>query len=331
MRYIYCIRFLPDWQEGGGEKSPFPFSRKCDMMMLTAEKGGMRVRRFLAGFLAGILYLAALCVSAGAEVYINGTVPDDWHERELLRLTQFKIGANDGMLLEAGGQTMLIDGGTSGFHDEIMGGLTARGITRVDYLFNTHPHDDHIDSQYMMIQKDGLTADVFLSAFPRDFNEERQRKMAALLEEKNIPFRQVSDGETMEMGMAKLTFIQAPQGDLNARSCMLHIRYGEKSTMLLTADVSGASQHYFVAQTDAALLDVDILKMPHHGLIHMVPDFVEKTSPAFVFITNRSSVIPRTNSQLAFRKIPHLHTALGTLVIETDGTDWYVFQEKGVF
>lgn len=289
------------------------------------------IRRFVVECLAVLCMLVAFGVSARADVHINEEVPADWHERNILRLTQFKIGANDGMLLEVGGKTMLIDGGTKGFHDEIMGALTARGITRLDCIFNTHPHDDHIDSQYRMIKNDGLTTDLFLSAFPQDYRDANQRKMVLLLEEKGIAFQRVADGDTMTFGGAEITFIQAPVGDLNARSCMMNVRFGEESSMLLTADVSGQVQHYFVAEVAPELLDVDVLKMPHHGLVHMVPDFVEKVSPQFVFITNKRSATPNTNAQMEKRQIAYLHSALGTIVMETDGIDWYIFQEKMKF
>lgn len=286
------------------------------------------MRRLLVCLLACML--AWSMSGALAEVYVNGEVPADWYERELMRVTAFKLGACDGMLLEVGGQTMLIDGGTKNYDDEMTQGLKSRGLERVDYIFNTHPHGDHMACQYRLI-RDWLLADEFITAFPETYNTEYQKRIIKIVKQQNIPIQQIGHGDTMTMGGAELTFLQAPEGDANAKSAMLHIRFGENGTILLTADVSGKAQHWYVANVPPELLDVVILKEPHHGLVQIVPDFLDIASPDFVFVNNMKNDTPKATSQLRFRNIPFLHTGSGTVTMETDGVDWYIFQEIGVF
>ena len=49
-------------------------------------------------------------------------------------------------MLESGGETMLIDAGNRGDADLIIQYLDHLGITRLDYVVFTHPHEDHIGS-----------------------------------------------------------------------------------------------------------------------------------------------------------------------------------------
>ena len=65
--------------------------------------------RKLIVFLAALLFL----LPASAEIYIDQEPPSDWASRDLLRLTVFPAFQNDVFLMECGGESMLIDGGTA--------------------------------------------------------------------------------------------------------------------------------------------------------------------------------------------------------------------------
>lgn len=62
----------------------------------------------------GLCWLAALLTlwtAARTEVLIGETPPEDWPEREVLRVTVLETGRSDAILLECGGEAMMIDGG----------------------------------------------------------------------------------------------------------------------------------------------------------------------------------------------------------------------------
>lgn len=69
---------------------------------------------------------------------------------------------------------------------------------------------------------------------------------------------------------------------------MLKVVFGH-STALLCADIPFVTMETYLAQLGAEYLKSDICKAPHHG-------------------------------------IPCLLSGEGTLIMETDGTDWYVWQ-----
>ena len=67
--------------------------------------------------LLSVLLVCSLLAGASAEVkvHINQTPPADWQERDLLRLIAFKVTPCDAMLLQCGGESMMIDSGTRKF------------------------------------------------------------------------------------------------------------------------------------------------------------------------------------------------------------------------
>lgn len=75
------------------------------------------------------LLLCLICLSAAqAEIY-NELPCEDWYRRPLLRLTAFNTAQSDCLLLECGGQRMMIDGGSAPFRENLKTALEERGIT----------------------------------------------------------------------------------------------------------------------------------------------------------------------------------------------------------
>lgn len=276
---------------------------------------------------AAVLALCLLLAAAAAEIHLGEQPPEDWADRPLLRLTAFPTVTNDAALLEVGGLTMLIDGGTKGWTADMRASLTEMGCgDRVDVIFNTHPHEDHIGCVINLV-KQGFRAGAFWSTFPRDYDDDRQREAVEVIDGAGIPWRTLANGEEVDFGGAHLVFWYFPEGrDPNALSAMTHITFGE-ATMLLTADASTGAQDYF-HRTLGAAMRADILKIPHHGYTASRPAFLDDAAPGFAYITSRRAMTEKANTQLRRRGIPFLHTSVGPVTMVTDGTDWYIWQEN---
>jgi len=281
-----------------------------------------------------LFLLMLLCLlfaaHALADVYVEETPPEDWAQRELLRLTVFRTGEGDCMLLEAGGECMMIDGGPYKYREKLQNALTAREITHFKYLFNTHPHDDHINGLRALMSF-GFTADEFVSVFPKNQHdtEENQKKAMAVLDKAGIPYRQLSSGDMLTLGGASVAVFHWPQGrTINAQSAIARVEFGQCSA-LLCADIIGDTQQYFLGGgLDAALLKADVVKAPHHGLTPMVSAFLDAVDPAYIFVTNYydTSRIGKTEAQALRRGLPIQFSGAGTIILECDGTDWYIHQ-----
>ena len=56
----------------------------------------------------------------------------------------FDVGQADSILVQSAGVNMLIDAGTNNMGNTVVQNLKDLGITKIDYLVGTHPHEDHI-------------------------------------------------------------------------------------------------------------------------------------------------------------------------------------------
>ena len=272
-----------------------------------------------------ILLLALIwTTAAAAEVYINQDVPEDWQERELLRVTILETGRSDAMLLECGGEIMMIDGGSDSYHEALRHDMEARGITRFKYLFNTHPDNDHICGLRRLMEA-GFVVGTFLSPFPIDMDYSYQQEAVRTAIEQGVSWQMVFDGDVLSLGPAsvKVRRCNAVKGR-NAHSAVAMICFGE-ARMLLCADINGMTQRWFLAD-DPEGLKADIIKVPHHGVTAMVSEFLTAVDPSLVCVTNTRQSGQAAQYQAESRKLPCLCSGEGEIVLETDGVDWYVQQ-----
>lgn len=92
------------------------------------------------------LLLMLLCAALGlgaaqAEVYRvenEADVPADWAEKDTLRLTCIDTNRSDAMVLQSGGEAMMVDSGEGRYRRRVYATLDGYGITELKYLLNTH-------------------------------------------------------------------------------------------------------------------------------------------------------------------------------------------------
>jgi hypothetical protein len=90
---------------------------------------------------------------------------------------------------------------------------------------------------------------------------------------KNIPCQTLSQGAVLQFGEVTMTVLWptedatkylVPAADINDKSMVFRLDFQEHSS-LFPADLYVAGEGMLLDATDAALLDVDFLKVPHHG------------------------------------------------------------------
>lgn len=297
-------------------------------------RAGLRWGRRRAKRLASLFFILALLSSgaAGAEVFLGTQPRADWYRRPLLRLTVFAAGQSDCMLLEAGGQAMMIDGGSEPYRDDLKNAIQSRGIKRFKYLLNSHFHSDHISGLYWLMRF-GFQAGEYLHPYT-DYAlkvSQRHAKTVAQAERSGIPARQVVNGEELLLGEAVIRLYRYEEGaGTNGKSMMARVEFGGAS-VLLTADIIGDTQTYFVKNLPPEELKADVLKAPHHGITPMVGKFLETVAPEALIMTNSRKRVNRGAVQADARGIPTYYAADGTVILETDGDDWYIRQAEGQF
>jgi competence protein ComEC len=184
-------------------------------------------------------------------------------------LTFLDVGQGDATLIEfPNGYRMLVDGGgvsagrfldlrdesTFSIGENVVSTyLFARGLRRLDAVVLTHAHHDHMDGLFNVIDNFEV-GEFWLGRNPMI---PRYRELIERIQEKQIPIRWVSAGDTIgpfSVLHPPANWIPRKNGQ-NDDSVVLLLKAGQK-TALLTG----------VIERNIPVPDqVDVLKVPHHG------------------------------------------------------------------
>ena len=302
-------------------------------------RGGRSFETLESRLSVGYLLLMLLCAALGlgaaqAEVYRvenEANVPADWAEKDTLRLTCIDTNRSDAMVLQSGGEAMMVDSGEGRYRRRVYATLDGYGITELKYLLNTHCDDDHLHGFIYLMYSDLYQVDAFLSPNTTTYVDEEGYHQQAVKATgtKNIPYVQIGDGDELTLGNAKLTIFRCPlPTGQNNRSAACMVQFGD-SRAFLTGDIDNETMQWYAA-TYGEKLHCDILKALHHGLATIPDSFVEQTQPQVLFVPNRSALSTKVTAGWVKNHMPGAalyFSGDGTVTMLTDGTDWYIWQE----
>ncbi|MBQ8554696.1 MAG: MBL fold metallo-hydrolase [Clostridia bacterium] len=224
----------------------------------------------------------------------------------------------DAILLRCGEETMLVDCATQGQAQRVIDMCKQLGITHIDKVVNTHPHEDHIGGFRDLIKE--VTVDELWICFSENYND-HMKKAVGYAANAGIPVMTYADGDVLTLGGATIEVWQldASNKELNDRSAQFLVTYGER-TMLMAADLEKPGQNKYV-ELKGEKLDADILKYPHHGLEKLTDSYAAAVSPLFMVITNNQR---STEGKKYIQRsgIPYAYTVPGFVYLTTDGQTW---------
>lgn len=249
----------------------------------------------------------------------------------LLEIWFIRISVCDAFLVRCNGETMLIDGGNIGNGKALLEFLNRMDLTHVNYLFNTHHHDDHLEMQQFLLMH-GFEADEFLTPYARQYPVPAQLQMEALVDERKIPYHTVHDGDKMRLGGEKGALVEFFRWDgstnANFASMMCKITLKNRSIFFL-ADVISVAQVALAKDRPDIPWKSDILKLGHHGYSSQCKELLKLIDPEMCVMTNTRLGGKNAYNQMARLKIPLLLTTHGTIYLHTDGeNDWRYTQDK---
>ena len=292
------------------------------------------MKRLLCLLLLLMLPVSALAEGIQKVFYEDETEPFP-ENAELLTLRVCPLLGADSMLLTLGEHSMLVDTGRKLQAETVLGVLNEAGLTSVEYVFSTHPHQDHLGGMIPMLEA-GLGVGTFFTVFPHNYVEfigqyEVQPETIKMLEARGIPVVDLKPDDTIPFGDAEITVLRIPDSSIetsertcNDMSAMLMVKFGDCS-VLLTADVERMDEIELAELYD---LKADILKYPHHGMSVIEPVFLDEIQPEFVFFTHGAGDTHRAQVQIYNAGYERMYFATwGTITMQTDGTKWIVKQD----
>lgn len=244
------------------------------------------------------------------------------------------VGQGDSELIQFNGKNVLIDGSTQDMGPRVESYLRTHGVSSLDLLVVTHPHEDHIGGLITILNDIPVeqvldSGQVHTTSTFEDFLN--------LIDQKNIPYAAAERGQTINLDpMLKIEVLSPPathfSGDLNQNSVVLKVTYN-KVSFLLMGDAGIEAENSLLSSEYN--LTSDILKVGHHGSSSSSSAaFLNAVKPAVSIIevgagnsyghpTQKTlSALQSTGSEI------YRTDTNGDIVVTTDGLGYTISTEK---
>jgi len=246
-------------------------------------------------------------------------------EAEALTVHFIDVGQADSILVKSpSGRTMLIDGGNNTDYDIIAGYLKKQGVSNIDILIGTHPHEDHIGAL------DGIIENFNIGKFymPKAVSTTKTyRDVISAAKNKGITLGTAKNGVKLEFDKGISLNILSPISDkyeeLNDYSAVIKLTYGDVS-ILFTGDAEKLVEDEIMNKGED--LSVQVIKIGHHGSNSSTGDkFLSAVNPKYAVISvgkdnDYGHPAQVTIDKLKNKGIKILRTdEKGTIVMSTDG------------
>ena len=209
------------------------------------------------------------------------------------------VGKADCIVIQTENYNMMIDTAEGDNGDEIIEFLEANNITKIDYLQITHYDKDHIGALRELLEY-GLEID-HIYAFDNEATSDTYMDMMAALEEHGLSLDYVKDKKELTLDDL-LIEIYPPLKDSyvskdaepgvemeNEFSLVTKVTHGD-NRFLFTGDACNDRLKELSSQMN---VDVDFLKVPHHGQgDNDTNSFVKKVDAEYAVITCSNKKMP---------------------------------------
>ncbi len=240
-----------------------------------------------------------------------------------LTLTMIDVGQADSFLFVRDGKTMLVDCGTRSTGEDVVKYLNEQGITRLDYVIGTHPHDDHMGGMYDVITNFEIGKIIMPEVEAGKVTTNWYVKLMQEIKQGAYELEYAKLGAVYDLGDASFKIIgpiETDESNLNNYSIVLKVTFGDMD-IIMTGDAETKVEKTIIESGEA--LDAEILKVGHHGSdTSSSAEFLDAVSPLYALISTKignkyEHPIKSTMEKLEERKIKVYRTDENGTVVAT--------------
>lgn len=214
----------------------------------------------------------------GEQVNTQNEQQVEFVAQEDLLIDYIDVGQADSILIRNQDKVMLIDAGTNEAGETVVNYLENLGITKIDYLIGTHPHEDHIGGLDDVINK----FDIGQIYMPKiETTTKTFEDVLEAIENKNLTVTAPNKGDEIVLGQATGEFMTEPildKDNLNVSSLVFRLEFGNNS-FLFMGDAEEENEKTI------SWPRTDVLKVGHHGSsTSSSEEFLKQVQPQYAII-----------------------------------------------
>jgi len=182
--------------------------------------------------------------------------------------------------------------------------LESIGIKRIDHFFISHPHKDHYEGLFVLLNNDIEVQNLYFRVPPRHIcdreipwgcDKESIESLVRIVWGYGISTHEPSSGFTLDLpGNSRLEVLHAqeddlPTGKIDVNDLSLIMKWFiDGKTVLFTGDLNMKVGSLL---SKDSRMKADFLKFPHHGVESVAPDsFFDLVDPWYVFVPASASL-----------------------------------------
>jgi len=244
-----------------------------------------------------------------------------------LQMHTIDVGQGDSILILQEDKVMLIDAGTRANGEKVVEYLKDLGITKIDVLVGTHPHDDHMGGMAEVIKNFEIGEFYAPDNSDSDITTVWYQEFLDAVIEKNIKWNFPKVGDEIILGDAKAKILSPKKNsyeNINNYSIILRVSYGT-TDILLTGDAEEEIEEVLINSNFE--LASEVYKVSHHGSdTSSSEEFMKKVNPKYSIISCKKGNTYKHPS----KKVMNLLENFGIIVYRTDEQGTIIMKTDGV-
>lgn len=176
-----------------------------------------------------------------------------------LQVYYIDVGQADSILIINKEDAMLIDAGNNEDGEDVVNFIKDKGITKLDYVVGTHPHEDHIGGLDDVIDSNIEIENVLMPKI--ETTTKTFEDVVNAISNKGLTVKAPNKGDTFTLGDSNLEVMTdsiLDEDNLNLSSITLRLQYGNNSFLFMGDSEKENEKTITWPKTD-------VLKVGHHG------------------------------------------------------------------